>query len=146
MASSAILRRFFEEAGDFGIRYGYTVPLREGFTTVAALTFATDQSTKEYTNCIGTHGLLLDFAARCFHNQIRRRVNKRHVRDYRILTDRQKQCLELSIEGKSAVDIGDIVGIKPRTVVFHIENAKAKYGVRTITQAAIAFRLDKEGR
>lgn len=142
---SGAVKRFFSEAADFDICYGYTVPLWEGVYPVAAVTFATDRRTREYRECIRRHDRLLEFAACCFHRQVRRRLTTRHVAEHRKLTERQQQCLELSAQGKSAVDIAQLLHIKPRTAVYHLENAKAKYGVRSITQAAISFRSSKEG-
>ncbi|WP_280515988.1 MULTISPECIES: LuxR C-terminal-related transcriptional regulator [Mesorhizobium] len=37
--------------------------------------------------------------------------------------------------GGAAWDISQILGLSKRTVTFHLENAKAKLGVRTINQA-----------
>ncbi|MCT2581099.1 MULTISPECIES: hypothetical protein [unclassified Mesorhizobium] len=33
------------------------------------------------------------------------------------------------------------MGTKPRTTAFHLDNAKNKLGVRTITRAAVRLRL-----
>jgi len=143
---SGIVKQFFSEAADFDICYGYTVPLWEGAYPVAAMTFATDSRTREYRECIRRNDRLLEFAACCFHRQVRSKLTTRHVADRKKLTDRQQQCLELSAQGKSAVDIAQLLHIKPRTAVYHLENAKAKYGVRSITQAAISFKASKEGR
>ena len=51
------------------------------------------------------------------------------------LTPRQKECLELWTIGKTAQDISEILKIKLRTVIWHIENAKLKLGAQTISQA-----------
>jgi DNA-binding CsgD family transcriptional regulator len=40
------------------------------------------------------------------------------------------------LDGKSDTDIGEILGISPNTVHFHVERVKKKLGVRTRTQAA----------
>jgi DNA-binding CsgD family transcriptional regulator len=51
------------------------------------------------------------------------------------LTARQLQCLEWSRRGKSSSDIGDILGISPRTVDDHIAAACKSLDVRTRVQA-----------
>ena len=43
--------------------------------------------------------------------------------------------LEWAAQGKSAWEIGRILGITRRTAGFHLENAKAKLGVHSICQA-----------
>ncbi len=52
------------------------------------------------------------------------------------LTDRETECLRWVSIGKTDGDISLILGISPRTVRFHITNAKAKLGVNTRIQAA----------
>ncbi|WP_372784789.1 response regulator transcription factor [Phenylobacterium sp.] len=57
-----------------------------------------------------------------------------------ILTLRQLECLYWAQEGKSATDIGQLVGISGRTVERHLFNACRTLGVRTRIQAAIKAR------
>jgi DNA-binding CsgD family transcriptional regulator len=61
-----------------------------------------------------------------------------------LLTERQRDCLSWVREGKSATDIGAILGISAYTVHEHVGQACARLGVRTRVQAvaaAIALRL-----
>lgn len=51
------------------------------------------------------------------------------------LTDREGECLHLVAKGKTDSEIGSILKISPRTVRFHVGNAKAKLGVTTRIQA-----------
>jgi DNA-binding CsgD family transcriptional regulator len=43
------------------------------------------------------------------------------------------------VQGKSKGDIASILGIRRSTVVFHLENAKRKLGVRVVPQAVARF-------
>lgn len=138
------LKRFFAEATEFGITCGYTVPIWEGSSPVAAMTFAADRRTPEYLDCLRRYDLLLEFASCCFHREIGRKLNRSYVLDRKTLTPRQRQIMDLSAAGKSAVDIGQILTITPRTAAYHIENVKAKYGVRTIIQAVARYK-SREG-
>jgi DNA-binding CsgD family transcriptional regulator len=52
------------------------------------------------------------------------------------LSPRELECLKWVLDGKSDTDIGEILGISPNTVHFHVERVKKKLGVRTRTQAA----------
>jgi DNA-binding CsgD family transcriptional regulator len=54
------------------------------------------------------------------------------------VTPRQLECLRWVQAGKSAYDIGVILGISPRTVDTHILEACARLGVRTRMQAVLA--------
>ena len=51
------------------------------------------------------------------------------------LTVREAECLQLVAQGKTDAEIGGILKISPRTVRFHVGNAKAKLGVTTRIQA-----------
>ncbi len=57
-----------------------------------------------------------------------------------LLNDRQIECLSWAQEGKSAGDIGQILGISGRTVDYHIAKACAALGVRTRMQAVVRAR------
>lgn len=58
----------------------------------------------------------------------------------RVLSARQLECLYWAQEGKSATDIGQLVGISGRTVERHLFNACRALGVRTRVQAVIKAR------
>jgi len=51
------------------------------------------------------------------------------------LTVRETQCLRYVAIGHSDAEIGQILGISPRTVRFHVDSAKTKLGVSTRVQA-----------
>jgi DNA-binding CsgD family transcriptional regulator len=58
-----------------------------------------------------------------------------------VLSGREGQCLLWVSRGKSSSDIGQIVGLSPRTVDSYIEKACAKLKVRTRIEAvAVAVR------
>jgi len=57
-----------------------------------------------------------------------------------VLSVRQLECLYWAQEGKSATDIGQLVGISGRTVERHLFNACRALGVRTRVQAVIKAR------
>lgn len=56
------------------------------------------------------------------------------------LTNRQLECLYWVQEGKSASDIGGILGISGRTVEGHLIKACAHFQVRTRFQAVLRAR------
>lgn len=65
------------------------------------------------------------------------------------LSPRERECLLWVSRGKSSVDIGQIVGLSPRTVDSYLEKACAKLRVRTRIEAvAVAVRaglVDPDG-
>lgn len=78
-----------------------------------------------------------------FHARFREARELWHTTGGVVLTFRQRQCLYWAAEGKSFGEISQIVGVMPRTVKFHIDNAKMKFGVRTAREAAIAFAISR---
>lgn len=56
------------------------------------------------------------------------------------LSERQLECLAWAQEGKSATDIGQIIGISGRTVEGHLAKACESLGVRTRIQAVLRAR------
>ena len=58
------------------------------------------------------------------------------------LTSREKDVLKWVANGKTAWEIATILNVTERTVNFHANNAKAKFGAASRGQAALeAFRL-----
>ena len=65
------------------------------------------------------------------------RDEARTERNLDAITSRQLECLRWAGEGKSASDIGVILGISARTVEGHIARTCALLGVRTRIQAVV---------
>jgi DNA-binding NarL/FixJ family response regulator len=57
------------------------------------------------------------------------------------LSDRESETLTWLARGKTADEIGELLGMAPRTVHFHVQNACTKLGVKTRTEAAIKAAL-----
>lgn len=70
-------------------------------------------------------------------NAVRQQVEARSLG---ALTLRQLECLYWAQEGKSAQDIGQIIGISGRTVERHLFNACRALGVRRRVQAVVRAR------
>ena len=51
-----------------------------------------------------------------------------------VLTQREGQCLAWAARGKTVADTAILVGIAPRTVVFHLEKARQKFNASSIAQ------------
>jgi len=124
-----------DEASSFGIRHGFTVPIHDGRGPVAAFTFAADARRSAFERRVNDHGHVLQLMALYFHAHARSKlVSGRNVGGV-LLSAREFECLEWAAQGKPAWEIGRILGISPRTATFHLDNAKAKLGVRSISQA-----------
>lgn len=60
--------------------------------------------------------------------------------DTRHITERQLECLAWVQQGKSATDIGGILGLSGRTVEKHIIKVCGHLGVKTRIQAVVRAR------
>jgi DNA-binding CsgD family transcriptional regulator len=134
-ALSTRQRQLFDEAGQFGIRCGFTIPIHDRRGQVAAVTFAADLRHPPFIRAIEAHGRILQLMAMYFHAHARRKLIPQRMIDGVALSPREFECLAWAARGKSAWDIGCILGISRRTAAFHLENAKAKLGVKSTCQA-----------
>jgi DNA-binding NarL/FixJ family response regulator len=53
------------------------------------------------------------------------------------LTEREMEVIQLLVEGLTNKEIAAMLGVRPRTVKFHLDNVYSKLGVTTRTEAAI---------
>jgi LuxR family transcriptional regulator, activator of conjugal transfer of Ti plasmids len=134
-------RRFFGEATEFGINCGLTVPIHDGRGGIAAITFASDGKLSELQETIDAQRHYLHLAAIYFHVHARQKLEATIEFDCPHLSPREIACLQWVARGKSTWDIGEILSISRRTVVFHLENAKRKLNSVSLPQAvAIALQ------
>jgi DNA-binding CsgD family transcriptional regulator len=94
--------------------------------------------------CLRQHQSTVHIAALYFHVHARRKLESRVEIGRLHLSPREISCLQWLAFGKTMWDIGEILGISRRTVVFHLENARFKLNAVTLPQAvahALARRL-----
>ena len=132
-----------DEAAQFGIRCGFTVPVHDSRGPVAAVTFAADERRATFQRCVEQNRRVLQLMAMYFHAHARRRLSINRVIDGVALSPRELECLEWAAQGKSAWEIGCLLNISRRTAAFHLDNAKMKFDVRTICQAVAKLAASK---
>jgi LuxR family transcriptional activator of conjugal transfer of Ti plasmids len=138
-------RRFFDEAMTFGIKSGVTVPIRGGFGRMAAFTMATDESTAPTERLLSESKDILQLVGLYFHTHVTTKLGTTVPPEVKsALTQRERQCLAWVARGRTVADVAILVGIAPRTVVFHLEKARQKLDAASIAQCvaeAIRRRL-----
>jgi LuxR family transcriptional regulator, activator of conjugal transfer of Ti plasmids len=129
-------RRFFDEAMTFGIKSGVTVPIRGGFGRMAAFTMATDESTASVERLVGDCRDVFQLVGLYFHTHVTTKVRTgvKSSEGEGALTQRERQCLVWAARGKTVADTAILIGIAPRTVVFHLEKARHKLNASSIAQ------------
>jgi LuxR family transcriptional activator of conjugal transfer of Ti plasmids len=136
-------QELFEEAATFGIRYGFTIPIHDSSGPIAAVTFATDERRPQFERTISEHARVLQLMAMYFHAHAQQRIGSNQLIAGASLSPREAECLEWAAQGKSAWEIGTILGISRHTVATYLENARTKLGVRTIVQAVARATASK---
>jgi LuxR family transcriptional activator of conjugal transfer of Ti plasmids len=142
-SASSKSNELFEEASKFGIRYGFTVPIHNDSGPVAAVTFAADERRPQFERTIREHARALQLMAMYFHAHAQRKAASKQPVAGVSLSTRETECLSWAAQGKSAWEIGAILGISRHTVATYLENAKTKLGVRTIVQAVARVTASK---
>lgn len=134
-------KRLFEDAGEFGIRYGVTVAITGGFDRSAAFTMAVDDHSPAHDELIERASDLMQLIGLTFHAHVDAR-HISHALDHNVpLTQRERECLSWAARGKSMEMTGTIMGISTRVVKFHLDNARFKLGAETLPHAvAMALR------
>lgn len=129
-------RSFWEDAKRHGIVSGLSVPVRGARGEVALFSVAnpgygTDTAAHQL-HTAGTLYLLGSYV----HEAIRRLVyeTERSKSNPPELSPRELECLKWWVAGKSAWDIGQILHVSERTVRFHLDNTKRKFGAKGKTQ------------
>lgn len=127
--------RVFDEAGDFGIRDGVTVPVHGAdgeFAVLSATPGEPGSFDKLYrARRDAVHVLALHCHAAV--SRLLRQPGRAAVR----LSPRERECLKWTAAGKTAWEIGEILDVSESTVVWHLNNAKAKLGVYGKSHAVV---------
>lgn len=125
-------RNLFAEAADFGMKDGFVVPIYEtsGYTGLVSISGESCDLKPETRSALSIASVYL-------HNKLCgiRRQTAGIITD---LTEREAECLTWAAGGKSDWEIGQILCISSKTVNYHIENAKRKFGVSTRVQAIVS--------
>lgn len=132
------LNRFFAEARDFEIGSGVTVPIRSGFDRTTALTFATDGKSAEVSKMFAASSEIIELIGLYFHSRMDAHVKGFNFQKGGKLSQREAQCLSWAARGKTMAETGEIMSLTPRTISYHLENARNKLGASNVTHAVAA--------
>jgi DNA-binding CsgD family transcriptional regulator len=134
-------RLVLDEAADAGLKNGVSVALHGPWGRVAVVSFASRFADADALPHFNYFNLL----ASQFHVTFDARAQKLRgtAAETVHLSQREKDCLRWTAQGKSSWDIGVILGISESTVTFHAKNAMRKLGTASRTVAVLrAIRLN----
>lgn len=136
-ANTQSQKDFWEEARSYGLNVGWAQSSRDFIGTRGMLTLArsTDQLLEkeqkaQYTNMF--------WLSQTVHSSIAKIVNETEFAQFNLyLTNREKEVLRWTAEGKTSAEIAQILGVTERTVNFHLCNSMQKLNVNNKISAAI---------
>lgn len=126
LVNSAESERVMNEATEFGLRFGVSVPLHSPNGELGVLSMALDQ------RMVAAHAIAeraLPYAqmmAGYVHEAVRRVFSLTDNEKEQALTEREHECLRWAADGKTSWEIGQLLNLSERTVNFHLNNATLK--------------------
>jgi DNA-binding CsgD family transcriptional regulator len=136
---------FWDEALAFGLAAGLSFSVHEQLGVTGIFSLARDKpldmSGADLAALVGRAQM---FASLLHHAVARIDLPKLLPEQSVQLTARERECLRWAADGKTSWEIGQILSIAERTVVFHVNNVIQKLGASNKTQAivrAVALKL-----
>lgn len=130
------VRAFASEARDFGLYDGISVGMPRFDGESGLISMAVDHHLAPDTFTAKYITLCINSLQPYIHERIRILTRSSGVNTESIqLTEREKDCLLWTAEGKTAQEIATILTISEATVVFHLKNAVKKLHVTNRSQA-----------
>ncbi|ALA19764.1 hypothetical protein AL346_15210 [Chelatococcus sp. CO-6] len=142
MAQDAAGRRVMAEARDFGLKQGICVPLHIPGGPSAVVTMAGEA----VDDSPGADRVLHLAALSAFWSLtgIRKPIARPSRFEPSDLTRRECEVLQWTAAGKTAWEVGQILGIAETTAISHLRNARRKLGAANVVHAvAEALRLNR---
>ncbi|KVE23976.1 LuxR family transcriptional regulator [Burkholderia singularis] len=128
---------FWEEAADYGLRYGWCMPVggRAGMIGLVTMVRSSEPITER--ELIG-RGYQMSWLVSAANAAMSQYLLKELATEYAVeLTARERETLKWSACGKTYFEIGKIMRIDERTVKFHLVNTMRKLNASNKTEAAV---------
>lgn len=128
------VKKFWKESEDYGLKCGITVPLHcpKNQSFVLSLVSSNKNTCLLCANIDDIQLIAYQFTIAYFNaNKINKPVKENP------LTEREREVLNWTAQGKSAWDIGVILNISEHTVNFHLKNIIKKLDVTNKTAAVV---------
>lgn len=124
---------FFHEAAAFGLRFGFSIPIRVGFGGTSILAFASDRLRPEKVRLADVGRA--HTAVAYLHLKLDQFGGADLMAFTFDLSPRETLCLTWASFGKTMKDTAALIGIGERTVRGYLEQARDKLGARDIKHA-----------
>lgn len=129
-------RRLFDEARNFGILSGFTVPVHGPMGEWGLFSIASGDSMERFADAVGESQYLLQVLGPRIHAVAVERLLGGGESEPVVLTEHERVCLAWTMRGKTAWEIGQILGRSKPTIDYHIQKAIRKLAASNKFHAA----------
>lgn len=133
--------RMLDEAGDFGLRNGITVPIHGPGKALATLNVASDVSAPEFKEMWTERRHALHLIALYAHEAIVRQTFSDAGGWQPHLSPRERECLAWASRGKTSWETSRVLGLSETTVLHYLNTAAIKLNVHSKTHAVVKAML-----
>ncbi|MEZ5647395.1 MAG: LuxR family transcriptional regulator [Alphaproteobacteria bacterium] len=128
----------FNEASEYGLTHGVSIPLHGPDDGLALLSVAGKMSQHEFEKIWKWHRV--DFTLLGTH-VLEARLKLKSLNTEKVspplLTDRERECLTWTARGKTSWEVSKVLKISEKTVLFHLANIHKKLQVHSKHQAVV---------
>ena len=121
--------RMMNEAGDFGLKSGITMPVHSPRGEMGILSLTVNQTTKQALEITENALPYVQIFAGYLHEAVRRVFGLIDAEQAPQLTSREQECLRWVADGKTSWEIAHMLNVSERTVNFHLNNVMLKLDV-----------------
>lgn len=129
--------KFFNEASEFGLDKGITVPAHGPGQCLATFNFVADMPAREFDALVGQQRHNLHLTAIYGHQAVVDYTMMISGDEFVQLAPRERECLLWSSRGKTVWEISEILSLSRETVAEYLKSAARKLGVYSKTHAVV---------
>ena len=122
-------RRIMNEAGDFGLYTGISMPVHSPQGELGILSMTLDRRHPNALAIVETAQPYVQLLAGYLHEAVRRVFGLMDRDQLWQLTHREQECLRWTADGKTSWEIAQLLNMSERTVNFHLTNSINKLAV-----------------
>ncbi len=127
--SEGLGKRMMDEASDFGLKSGITMPVHSPRGEMGVLSLTVNQSIKSSKDITQNALPYVQIFAGYLHEAVRRVFALVEDSEAPKLTSREQECLRWVADGKTSWEIAHMLNVTERTVNFHLNNVLSKLDV-----------------
>ncbi len=129
--------KFFNEAGEFGLSQGITVPAHGPGQCLATFNFVADMAPHDFERFCDAQRHSIHLTAMYSHQSVVDHVLMARGEEPILLAPRERECLLWSSRGKTVWEISEILSLSQETVAEYLKSAARKLGVYSKTHAVV---------